>query len=73
MKKRILLAALAAVTQVEELSLSGLDLPDARLAQWQAFANLKSLTFVRYGKGYPDETQAKIKALLPEVVVKFVD
>ena len=25
-----------------------------------------------YGKGYPEETQAKVKALLPKVEVKFV-
>jgi 6-phosphogluconolactonase (cycloisomerase 2 family) len=66
------LIALAGVTQVQEMSLSGLDLPDARLPQLQAFAHLRALTLVRYGKGYPDETQAKMKALLPKVDVKFV-
>ena len=66
------LATLASVPQVHDLSLAGLDLPDARLPQLQAFAHLKSLTLVRYGKGYPDATQAKVKALLPKVDVKFV-
>ena len=66
------LTALASATQVRELSLSGLDLPDARLSQLQAFAHLKTLTLIRYGKGYPDETQAKVKALLPKVDVKWV-
>jgi hypothetical protein len=66
------LVALASVTQVRELSLSSIDLPDARLPQLQAFAHLKSLTLVRYGQGYSDETQAKVKALLPKVDVKFV-
>ncbi len=66
------LATLASVTQVRELSLSGIDLPDARRPQLQAFAHLKSLTLVLYGKGYPDETQTKVKALLPKVDVKFV-
>ncbi|MEZ6124176.1 MAG: beta-propeller fold lactonase family protein [Planctomycetaceae bacterium] len=66
------LATLATATQVHDLSLAGLDLPDARLPQLQAFAHLKSFTLVRYGKGYPDETQAKVKALLPRVEVKFV-
>jgi len=65
-------AALAGVTQVQELSLSNLNLPDERLPQLQALAHLKSLTLVRYGKGYPEETQAKVKALLPKVEVKFV-
>jgi len=66
------LATLATATQVHDLSLAGLDLPDARLPRLQAFAHLKSLTLVRYGKGFPDATQAKVKALLPKVDVKFV-
>jgi hypothetical protein len=66
------LTALASMTQLESLSLGDIDLPDARLPQLQAFAHLKSLTLVRYGKGYPEETQAKVKALLPKVDVKFV-
>lgn len=66
------LTAIASVTQIKELSLSALDLPDERLPQLQALAHLKSLTLVRYGKGYPEETQAKVKALLPKVEVKFV-
>lgn len=66
------LIALAAVSQVRELSLSNLELPDAALPQLEAFTHLKTLTLVRYGKGYPDETQAKLKALLPKVDVKFV-
>lgn len=66
------LAAVAGVTQVQELSLSGLDLPDARLPQLKAFSHLKTLTLVRYGKGYPDETQAEVRILLPKVDVRFV-
>lgn len=66
------LAAVAAVTQLTDLSLSNLELPDTRLPQLQAFSHLKTLTIVRYGKGYPEETEAKLKALLPKVEVKFV-
>jgi len=66
------LNALTSMTQLESLSLEGLDLPDTRLPQLQAFGHLKSLTLVRYGKGYPDETQAKVRTLLPKVEVKFV-
>ena len=66
------LTALASMTQLESLSLESIDLPDERLPQLQAFAHLKSLTLVRYGTGYPEETQAKVKALLPKVDVKFV-
>ena len=66
------LIALAGVTQIKELSLSNFELNDAALPQLQAFTNLKSLTLVSYGKGYPEETQATVKALLPRVDVKFV-
>ena len=66
------LTALASMTQLESLSLGDIDLPDTRLPQLQAFAHLKSLSLVRYGKGYPEEIQAKVKALLPKVDVKFV-
>jgi hypothetical protein len=66
------LTALAGASQVQELSLSNLDLSDTSLPHLQAFAYLKSLTLVRYGKGYPDEMQAKVKALLPQVDVKLV-
>jgi len=66
------LTALAGVTQVQELSLSNLDLSDARLPKLQAFAHLKSLTLALRPKGYSDETHAKVKALLPKVEVKFV-
>jgi hypothetical protein len=66
------LNALTSMTQLESLSLGDIDLPDARLPQLQSFAHLKTLTLIRYGKGYPEETQTKIKALLPKVEVKFV-
>ena len=66
------LTTLASVPQIQELSLSGIDLPEARLSHLQAFAHLKTFTLVRYGKGYPEETQAKLKTLLPKVDVKFV-
>ena len=66
------LTALASMTQLESLSLESIDLPDQRLPQLQAFSFLKSITFALRPKGYPPETQAKVKALLPKVEVKFV-
>ena len=66
------LTALASMSQLESLSLGDIDLPDARIPRLQAFAHLKTLTLIRYGQGYPEETQAKIKGLLPKVDVKFV-
>jgi hypothetical protein len=66
------LTALASMTQLESLSLESIDLPDQRLPQLQAFSFLKSITFALRPKGYPPETQTKVKALLPKVEVKFV-
>lgn len=66
------LAMLASVTQLENVSFENLDLPDGRLPQLKAFAFLKNITFALRPKGYPLETQAQIKALLPKVDVKFV-
>ena len=66
------LSALAGVSQVRELSLSGLDLSESRLPQLKSFTHLKSLTFVLYGKGYPEETQSKLKNLLPGLDLRFV-
>jgi len=66
------LTALASMTQLESLSLGDIDLPASRLPQLHAFTHLKTLSIIRYGKGYPEETQAKVKALLPKVEVKWV-
>ena len=64
--------ALASMAQLESLALESIDLPDERLPQLQPFAHLKSLTLTRYGTGYPEETQTKVKALLPKVEIRFV-
>ncbi len=61
----------ADLKQLEQLELGGLELPDERLPQLQAFAFLKELKLIRRPQSYPEETQAKIKALLPKVDVKF--
>ena len=66
------LSLIAGITQLESLSMDKLPLPDERLSVLSAFAHLKSLTLALRPKGYPAETQAKIKALLPKVEVKFV-
>ena len=61
----------ADLTQLEQLEIGGLQLPDERLPQLAAFSFLKELKLINRPKGYPPETQAKIKALLPKVDVKF--
>ena len=61
----------ADLKQLEQLELGGLVLPDERLPQLQQFAFLKELKLIRRPQSYPEETQAKIKALLPKVDVKF--
>ncbi len=66
------LKSVARLTQLESLEFSALDLPEERVSQLSAFSFLKTLTLALRPKGYPEETQAKIKALLPKVEVKFV-
>jgi|UniRef100_UPI0037849746 hypothetical protein len=61
----------ADLKQLEQLELGRLALPDERIPQLAAFAHLKELKLIDRSKGYSPETQAKIKALLPKVDVKF--
>lgn len=65
------LSLIAGITQLESLSMDKLPLPDERLSVLSAFAHLRSLTLALRPKGYPAETQAQVKALLPKVEVKF--
>jgi Leucine Rich repeat len=57
--------------QLIQLEIGGLVLPDERLPLLAGFAFLKELKLINRPKGYPPETQAKIKALLPKVDVKW--
>ena len=66
------LRLIADITQLESLIMDKFQLPDERLPLLSAFAHLKTLSFALRPKGYPEETQAKVKALLPKVDVKFV-
>jgi len=66
------LSLLASMTQLEALLIDKLPLSDESLPQLSAFAHLNSITLALRPKGYPQETQAKVKALLPKVDVKFV-
>ena len=65
------LKQLTTMTQLESLELGSPSMPDARLPLLEGFAFLKELKIIDRQKGYPAETQAKIKALLPQVAVKF--
>jgi hypothetical protein len=65
------LKLVADLKQLEQLELNSVELPDERLPQLQAFAFLKELKLNHRPQGYPAETQAKIKALLPKVNVQF--
>lgn len=66
------LSLIAGIPQLESLIMDKLPLPEERLAALSAFGHLKSLTLALRPKGYPAETQSKVKALLPKVEVKFV-
>lgn len=63
---------LASITQLESLIMDKLPLPDERLPALSAFTHLKTASFALRPHGYPEATQAKVKALLPKVDVKFV-
>lgn len=65
------LRLLATMKQLESLELGSPLLPDERIPLLQGFAFLKELKLIDRAKGYPPETQAKIKALLPKVAVVF--
>lgn len=63
---------IASVTQLESFLTDKLPIPDERLPALAALAHLKSVSFALRPQGYPEATQAKVKALLPKVDVKFV-
>lgn len=65
------LKLISGMTQLTSLEFSNLDLPDERLPQLQPFSFLKSLRLVHRPQAYPAETQAKIKAMLPQVKLTF--
>jgi hypothetical protein len=66
------LKIVASFPNLEALSMDRLSLPDERIPALAALSGLKSLTLALRPKGYPEETQAKVKALLPKVELKFV-
>jgi len=61
----------SSLTQLVHLEFSNIELPDERLPLLKDFAFLKSFRLVNYGKPYTQETRDKIKALLPQVALKF--
>ncbi|MDR3403521.1 MAG: G protein-coupled receptor LGR4 [Chthoniobacter sp.] len=65
------LKAIAGMTQLEQLELGSVELPDERLPLLKGFAFLKAMRLVYPPKGYSPETQAKVKELLPKVALKF--
>ena len=65
------LKLVASITQLEQLELSGVNLPDERLALLKDFAFLKTLRLVPSGAPFTPETQAKVKQLLPKAELLF--
>lgn len=61
----------AGMTQLEGLELNNLAVPDDRLPLLESFRHLKALRLVSRPKALPPETQAKVKAALPKVELKF--
>jgi len=65
------LQTIAGLTQLESLELGKVPLPDERLSELKDFAHLKSLRLVPVKEPFTAATQARIKALLPKVDLKF--
>ncbi len=65
------LKTVAGLTQLEHLELGKVPFPDERLAVLADFAFLKSMRLVPVKEPFSDETQAKIKALLPKTALTF--
>lgn len=65
------LKTVAGLTQLDHLELSKIPLPDDRLAVLVDFAFLKSMRLVPVKDPFTEETQAKIKALLPKTALTF--
>jgi len=61
----------AGMTRLENLEFSDLNLTDDTLAQFQSLTFLKALRLVHRPQPYPADIQARIKAMLPNVALKF--
>jgi len=65
------LKLIAGMSKLESLEFNHLELTDERVPLLQAFTFLKSLRLVHRPQPYSPETQARVKALLPNVALKF--
>jgi hypothetical protein len=65
------LKTVAAMKHLENLEMGNLDIQEERLPLLKEFAFLKALRVTRPAKPYAPDVQAKIKAVLPDVAVKF--
>ena len=65
------LKTIAGLSQLEHVELGKVAFPDERLSVLKDLAFLKSLRLVPFKEPFSDETQAKIRALLPKTEVQF--
>ncbi|MEY4485399.1 MAG: hypothetical protein RL693_2851 [Verrucomicrobiota bacterium] len=65
------LKTVAGLTQLEHVELGKVPFPDERLPVLKDFAFLKSMRLVPVKEPFSEETQAKIKALLPKTELTF--
>ena len=66
------LAALAGATQLADVSISGLGMTDARVPALRGFSHLKKMQIIDWNAAADPDTEAKVRALLPTVEIKFV-
>lgn len=66
------LLSLANATQLTDVSISGLGMTDARAPALRGFSHLKKMRIIDWNAAADPDTEAKVRALLPTVEIKFV-
>ena len=65
------LKSVTAMKHLEHVELSNLPMTESQLKLMKEFAFLKSMRVIKSGEPYPEATRTALKALLPDVALKF--
>jgi hypothetical protein len=66
------LSSLAGANQLTDVSISGLGMADARVPALRGFTHLRKMQIIDWNAAADPATEAKVRALLPTVEIKFV-
>jgi hypothetical protein len=66
------LSSLSGATQLTDVSISGLGMADARVPALRGFTHLKKMQIIDWNAAADPATEAKVRALLPTVEIKFI-